>query len=111
MMPHHRHARDLWQPLRAGEDPLSKDQKCTLKVAWVIREGVLQQNGFAECDFMCPGAATIGMMTVIVTPLTLTQAGTTSTMLRVSWSSRLRVCTLATLALIDLCRQWQDLGW
>merc|ERR1711862_938455 len=49
-----------------GKDSLSGDQKCTLEVAKVIREGFLQQNGFSDYDFMCPLAKTIGMMKVIV---------------------------------------------
>jgi V-type H+-transporting ATPase subunit A len=49
-----------------GKDSLSEDQKCTLEVAKIIREDFLQQNGFADYDFMCPLAKTIGMMKVIV---------------------------------------------
>merc|ERR1712061_892498 len=49
-----------------GKDSLSKDQKCTLEIAKIIREDFLQQNGFSEYDFMCPLAKTIGMMRCIV---------------------------------------------
>merc|ERR1712146_423271 len=48
-----------------GKDSLSEDQKCTLETARIIREDLLQQNGFSDYDFMCPLSKTIGMMKVI----------------------------------------------
>ncbi|MDP4134064.1 MAG: V-type ATP synthase subunit A [Bacillota bacterium] len=49
-----------------GSDVLPDDQKLTLEIAKVIREGFLQQNAFVENDSYCPLKKQAAMINIII---------------------------------------------